>query len=245
MVFAPHQDDETLGCGGTILMKRQAGTLVKLVFMTDGTTSHRQFVTEAELSRMRNGEAIEAAIVLGLNEGDVEFLGYPDSKLGMHHESAVEKAVRILRSHRPREVFVPYRHDETTDHEATYRVVRDAARLSGLRVRICEYPIWFWNQWPWVSFRLAPNRDALKDLARVARYQFGLKALQAFRCRVPIRDHLAAKRDALARHRSQTTAVIPGVGWPVLADVSNGDFLECFFQDYEVFHCWESIPQAG
>src|SRR5687768_6580034 len=34
MVFAPHPDDETLGCGGTILQKRRAGASMRIVFMT-------------------------------------------------------------------------------------------------------------------------------------------------------------------------------------------------------------------
>jgi hypothetical protein len=32
MIFAPHQDDETLGCGGLIALKRQLGIPVKVVF---------------------------------------------------------------------------------------------------------------------------------------------------------------------------------------------------------------------
>lgn len=239
IVFAPHQDDETLGCGGTVRMKRQAGTPVKLVFMTDGATSHSRFVPSAELTRMRNAEALEAARVLDVPADDVEFLAYPDSRLAEHHASAVRRVTEILRACKPHEVFVPYEHDETPDHEATHRVVAEAARESGLTVHLLEYPVWFWNQWPWVSFRVLPNRETARALVRMARHRFGRTALREFRCRVPVQEHLAAKREALAKHRTQTTEVIPGVGWPVLSDVSDGDFLDCFFQEYEVFRCSE------
>ena len=37
IVFAPHQDDETLGSGGTIIQKKRKGADVKIVFMTDVT----------------------------------------------------------------------------------------------------------------------------------------------------------------------------------------------------------------
>ena len=40
MVFAPHPDDETLGCGGTVVKLRRAGVDVHIVFMTDGRHSH-------------------------------------------------------------------------------------------------------------------------------------------------------------------------------------------------------------
>ena len=36
IIFSPHPDDETLGCGGTIAKKVKEGYQVKIVFMTDG-----------------------------------------------------------------------------------------------------------------------------------------------------------------------------------------------------------------
>ncbi len=40
MVFSPHQDDETLGCGGMIARKREQGIPVVVTFLTDGRGSH-------------------------------------------------------------------------------------------------------------------------------------------------------------------------------------------------------------
>ncbi len=37
MIFAPHQDDETLGCGGLIALKLQLGIPVKVVFFNRWT----------------------------------------------------------------------------------------------------------------------------------------------------------------------------------------------------------------
>ena len=44
--FSPHQDDETLGCGGTIIRKKRMGAEVKIVFMTDGCNSHPHLITK-------------------------------------------------------------------------------------------------------------------------------------------------------------------------------------------------------
>ena len=53
LVFAPHQDDETLGCGGTILKKRAAGAEVGLVFLADGGTSHEKLMVPQEMATLR------------------------------------------------------------------------------------------------------------------------------------------------------------------------------------------------
>ena len=40
LVVAPHQDDESLGCGGAIALLAQAGVPVRVLFVSDGTKSH-------------------------------------------------------------------------------------------------------------------------------------------------------------------------------------------------------------
>jgi LmbE family N-acetylglucosaminyl deacetylase len=237
VVFAPHQDDETLGCGGTIILKREAGTPVTLVFMTDGSRSHRQFMKEDELRQIRHDEALEAAKTLGLKASDVHFLNYVNGELSGFREAAVREVLAILQRHRPSEVFVPYRNDGPPDHEATYRIVLEATGKAGLPLRLFEYPIWFWNHWPWVSQKLLPNRSTGKAIIRMLRAGFGLRAFEVFRSGVFIADILERKRKALGQHQSQMTALIPGSGWPTLSDVSDGEFLNCFFQEYEVFRC--------
>ncbi len=77
VVFSPHADDETLGCGGTLIKKRAAGATVKIAFMTDGRTSHGHLMPADRLIALRAQEAVAAAQVLGLAESDVCFLGFP------------------------------------------------------------------------------------------------------------------------------------------------------------------------
>jgi hypothetical protein len=60
--------------------------------------------------------------------------------------------------------------------------------------------------------------------------------MKKFRWSVCIRDVLEVKRLALEQHKTQMTRLLSNVHWPVLNDVSNGEFLQCFFQDVEVFH---------
>src|SRR5687767_3222241 len=67
LVLAPHPDDETIGCGATILRRRAAGTAVRVVVATDGRLSHRSAeVTPDELARIRAAEFREACSRLGV-----------------------------------------------------------------------------------------------------------------------------------------------------------------------------------
>lgn len=237
VVFAPHQDDEALGCAGTILLKRQAGTQVGCVFMTDGRTSHRQFMAEEELRRLRKSEAVDAAAILGIARSDVHFLDFEDGRLSRFHNGAVEKVLALIDKYHPDEVYVPYRADGTPDHEETYVIVVEACRKSGLQLEVCEYPVWFWNQWPWVSLSVRCSRETLKELLRVFRAQLGWKLFRTFRIGVYVEGVMEKKRQVLAQYRSQMNVLKEGSAWPTLGGVSNGEFLNCFFQSFEVFHC--------
>jgi LmbE family N-acetylglucosaminyl deacetylase len=245
VVIAPHQDDEVLGCGGTILLKRAAGAAVNIVFMCDGSTSHSRFIAADALSRLRRQEALDAAQALGLAAADVQFLDLPESQLAQHHQVAVAQVLAILLLRRPEEVYVPYRWDGTPDHEATFRIVAEAVGKSGLALRVCEYPIWLWNRWPWVPLPIRASRVTLREMRGALGSGLGLNFFRRFRTGVAVTAVMANKRAALAQHRSQMAELVPGVGWPTLAGVSEGGFLDCFFQDYEVFHCWEAGPVGG
>jgi LmbE family N-acetylglucosaminyl deacetylase len=244
MVFAPHQDDETLACGGTVILKRRAGTAVSCVFMTDGTTSHRCFMDAGELRSLRMQEALDATAVLGLSRTNVHFLNLEDGLLRPSNPNAVTQIVALLDRYCPEEIYVPYRADGMSDHEATHAVVVEAATRTGRPFEICEYPVWVWNQWPWVPLQVRFNRDAGRTFLSMLRAGLGLRLIRECRSGVFVGDLLDRKREALSQHRSQMTVLRPGTAWPTLKDVSGGEFLGCFFQDFEIFRCWK-IPNRS
>lgn len=239
IVFAPHQDDETLGCGGTILRKRDAGTAVACVFMTDGRTSHSRLMPEGELRMIRMAEAVAATTMLGIPKDDVHFLDFEDGRLARFRSAAIDAVVPLIVERRPDEVFVPSRNDGTPDHDATAMVVVEACRQAGVPVRICEYPVWLWNQWPWTSMEVGLNRGTAQSLMRIIGSGFGLQVFREFTSGVDVASLLDRKRRALSCYRSQTTRLRPTTAWPILGDVAGGEFLECFFQNFEVFRCSE------
>src|SRR5271165_6675226 len=77
-VFAPHPDDESLGCGGLIARLKDEGSLVHVVVMSDGSGSHpnsRRY-PGPKLAALRQTEARAAVARLGLDPAsELEFLG--------------------------------------------------------------------------------------------------------------------------------------------------------------------------
>jgi LmbE family N-acetylglucosaminyl deacetylase len=235
IVFSPHPDDETLGCGGTIARKKKYGADVHVVFMTDGSASHRRFLSAADLRVIRRREALSACRVLGVNSEDVSFLDFEDGRLGSFHEAATENAAGLIRKHVCEQVFVPYAGDTTPDHRATRGIVLAALRSVQRPMVVYEYPVWFWRHWPWAAAPVECRRDLANEVVSSA-LSF-LRLIRHLRWCVPIEDALDQKRAALNEHRSQTTRLLAGSPpWPILSDVSDGDFLDCFFQTQEVFY---------
>jgi len=237
VVFSPHPDDETLGCGGTIIRKKRRGADVTIVFMTDGRRSHRHLISEDELKSIRAREALAASHMLGVEKNDVVFFEFECGKLGENQELAISKVIDILVDRKPKEVFVPYYKEPSSwseDHLATNRIVVSALQIYGRRIVIYEYPIWFWCHWPWAS--RGSTRSMWEILSALKESLLsGLSMLRDFQCSVYIEGVLEIKRAALDQYKSQMTRLIPDPRWQTLPDLSNGEFLACFFQQHEIF----------
>lgn len=233
IVFAPHPDDETLGCGGTLSKKLLSGAELHVAFMTDGSRSHEGRISPEKLRGLRRSEAEAACRELGLAAEHLVFLEIEDGCLDRQFHQAAAKVRELLERRRPEEVFVPYHADEHPDHVATRRIVLQALSELGLGARIFEYPVWFWNHWPWVRFsRTRAGARALWHAAGPSRHMW----YRELRCAADVRETVAVKRAALSRHRSQMERLDGDPAWPILPDVSDGEWLECFFGRHELFY---------
>ena len=241
IVFAPHPDDETLGCGGTVITMVEGGVDVSVVFMTDGRKSHRALMDEEELAGLRKGEGLEACSRLGVAPGKVHFLGIHNGKLGEERARALPSVLKIIGAEAPRQVFIPYGGEPpvgSTDHWETSSIVREALGGASSRATVLEYPVWYWRHWPMVS---SPH----PGLYRASRFSaksalWAARLLRDFNCRSATAAVEARKRYALEAHRTQMSRYLPDSDWQTLSDVSSGQFLECFFLGFEVFRCHPS-----
>lgn len=242
VLFAPHQDDETLGCGATLIKKREAGAQVAVVFMTDGRQSHASFLPADKIIPIRRAEAIEACQSLGIDPQAVHFLNYEDSRLSQRVVEAAPAVKDLLEEYNPAAVFIPYHGDVLPDHVATNQIVHSVLKTWGHRITVYEYPVWSWFHWPWVRI-IQNNRQMTKvAIKNSLQFQAGLHLLKNFRISVNISSLIERKKTALDLYQSQMVRLNSNPQWPILSDVSNGEFLSCFFQTVEIFHRYDIAP---
>lgn len=194
LVLAPHQDDESLGCGGLIAYLKDNDKQVKVTFTTDGGASHlysKAFPKE-KLVRLRRKEAIAALHILGVEHSDITFLDGPDSDLPTVEEAGFEHFVEQVRSmileFKPELILVPYELDPHRDHRATWNMLMQATKeLQQIVPMIWEYPIWLYQN------------AALEDLPQLKSGE--LKSLD-------VSKYIKLKEEAISAHLSQTTDLI-------------------------------------
>ena len=213
LVLAPHPDDETLGCGGLIATACAAGQDVHVLVLTDGTGSHPRSAAypAAKLAALRQQESRLAAEALGLEAARVSFLGLPDTR-SPHEGAGAEQAAQAIALHAckvgARAIFTTWRHDPHGDHGSASKLGARAAALTG--AALFEYPVWGWT---------LPPEQMLHG-----------GASSGFR--LDVSAHAAAKRRAIACHRSQLGQVIEDdpEGFTMQAR-----FVALFTGEYETF----------
>ena len=192
-VFAPHPDDESLGCGGLLALLSQFGCSAHVIVVTDGSRSHPNSVTHPapRLAAIREAETRAALNALGWPPEAATFLRFGDCQLPDEGDAGFAPATlrlhRILASLSVDTVIVPWRRDPHCDHEATWRLAR--AAIAGLKKkpRWLEYPVWAWMH---PTTAVAPA------------------ASEATAWRLDITPVLARKLHAIAQHLSQMGEVV-------------------------------------
>ncbi len=239
VIFAPHPDDETLGCGGVAAKKIAAGAQVRFVFVTDGAASHPGLMTREDLRNTREAEAQEAVRRLGGASEDVTFLRFPDGEASQHIDEMAEAIALLLDSWQPRSVFVTHAKEPPPDHIAVNAAVGAALREHGRPVTVYEYPVWYWYHWPWTSMSGDMPYMQRLTLKQTIKTAAGCRALTTLNRVAYVGDVIEVKRDALAAHASQTERPENQDDWQTLSDLSGGDFVRRLLADHEMFTCYD------
>jgi LmbE family N-acetylglucosaminyl deacetylase len=132
LVLAAHPDDEVLGMGGTIALHTDRGDAVRIVCVTDGSST--QYPGDAERRAQKDGEARRAAAELGV--ADYVHLDLPDMRLDTLSHVEVNAVVEEqVRGFAP-DVLYTVHPDVNLDHRALFDSVVVATRaVPGQAVR--------------------------------------------------------------------------------------------------------------
>jgi LmbE family N-acetylglucosaminyl deacetylase len=139
LVVAPHPDDESIGCGGTVRLHVERGDGVDVVFLTSGELGLEEFAVDAA-RQIREEEAERAAAVLGL--GRLTFLRHPDWFLSDVVDAASADLVRLVEELAPDRVLHPHRDDAHPDHAAAARIVDHVFGLLDRPFERVAFEVW-------------------------------------------------------------------------------------------------------
>ncbi len=182
LVFAPHPDDEVIGCGGALADLRARGARLDVVLVTDGAAGARDEAGRGRIAAERIEESRRALEVLG--GGTVHAGGIPDRGAGDRLAEVEALLARWLVEAAPDLVFAPSPVETHPDHRAVaYALLAVAARPASdpAAAALARATVAFYE----VSQPFRPN--VLVDLTPVlARKE---KAILAFASQTAERDY--------------------------------------------------------
>jgi LmbE family N-acetylglucosaminyl deacetylase len=224
VVFAPHPDDETLACGGTIAKKVNEGYDVAIVFLTDGRNSLKEVgifsnPSPYELKEIRREEAERAAKVLGVLKRNLIFADIEDGALHRNKKIAQEIIKKELNNF-PKIVFFPQEKEFNIDHRTTNHLVRDAIKQFNLHTFQYQYAI----AWRY-PFNLIPRLPEVMQNAIMG------MCLKHNLIQIDISNYLSTKIVALNEYKSQLGILSSKQKRPVL----KGSFVKIFLKNKEKF----------
>lgn len=209
MVFAPHPDDEILGCGGSLTRHIENGDHATVVYMTSGDAGSLH-ISKEQLGSVREQEAQSSCSLLGIT--DLVFLRNPDGYLEYDQKNLVA-IINLLRNRQPDLVYLPHQRDAHKDHRMTHELVVEArGRAGGPWFQECQG-----NPW---------------QVAMALTYEVWTP-LQQFSQVVDITPYMDKKLAALSLHRSQLTDIrydqaIHSLNRFRGIMTGEGDYCECF-----------------
>lgn len=203
VVLAPHMDDETIGCGGTLARHVDAGADVTVIFLTDGrqgsprvqsASGEERAAAERELVIERKAEAQLALAALGVKH--IEYLDAPDTRLESDGDVA-GKLGTLLETLRPDRVYLPFFLEQHPDHRAASRVLVDAVAGRALSFECHGYEVWT---------PLLPNTKVWIDTT----FDRKKAAMAHYRSQLDDTNDLMHAMTGLAAYRSVVRSHTPG-----------------------------------
>ena len=123
LVIAPHPDDETLGCGGTLLRHKESGDQISWLIMTKGHEPGWSAETltskEAEIEKVTAAYGFEQVFRAGFAAVQMDRLALEDVIRGVRE---------VIDEARPACVYLNHAGDVHSDHRVTFEATMSALK---------------------------------------------------------------------------------------------------------------------
>lgn len=124
IVIAPHPDDETLGCGGTLLRHRHEGDAIHWVI---ATAMHEEY--GAPPGRIESRQHEIAAVSKAYGFDSIHCLDFPTTRLDTIPASTLITALKaVFELVGPEVVYAPYPGDVHSDHRVVFDAVASCSK---------------------------------------------------------------------------------------------------------------------
>ncbi|MCZ6900068.1 MAG: PIG-L family deacetylase [Bacteroidetes bacterium] len=162
LVIAPHQDDETIGCGGTLLLTKNHCENLHIVYITDGGLINFPGGIEESI-KVRYLEAEKVCEELSATMHRMDISNHvPEPK-----KEHLEELAKIIQEVKPQVVFVPWLLDFPPKHRLSNHILLKTDQLFDLP----DFEIWGYQ----VHNMLIPNgyvdiTSVIKDKSKLLDY---------------------------------------------------------------------------
>ena len=123
LIIAAHQDDETIGCGGSIKKWHLENKTINLVLFTDGSTGIDQLNLYDSITEVRNKELDAVKSILGINK--VVTLNEKCQSIE-NSQNTFHKIIKLIREYKPDLIITHSNIDKHRDHRTINEIVIEA-----------------------------------------------------------------------------------------------------------------------
>lgn len=127
LVIAPHQDDEVVGCGGTVIKHAKTGGHVEIVFCTSDTQERAE-------------ETKEATQILSSKVNHL--LQFEIRSLYSHIDELSKKFTELFERVQPDIIFMPFMLDNHQDHISVSKALVKSYKQHKIDSLIYAYSVW-------------------------------------------------------------------------------------------------------
>lgn len=188
LILAPHPDDESLGCGGSIIKHVNSKSRVKIVFLTNGDKGDFEGRFGKDYCNIRAISAHQAMETLGVK--DFEFWGYGDREIYLSIDEIETRLIKLVNQYNPSIIYVPSHYEAHPDHRISFKIAFRVAKKTNIPLLLYE-----------VLMTLQPN--IIVDITNEIKQK--IKAIQKYHTELCYNNY-TAKIVGLNKFRTTTLA---------------------------------------